>query len=166
MASSLTDFPPLLASGMHPMRMESLQQLAVSDSRFRLSTTRQPMMDRLWTLSACLCRWQIHGDIWVNGSFLTEKIDPQDIDFVMEVRRDVHIQLSTEQHSILQWLFASNEPKGLFSCHSFAIWEMHPGDPGYAGYQPLKDYWMNTFGKSRQGQDKGLAVVQVPDGCV
>ncbi len=34
-----------------------------------------------------LSQYGIRGDLWVNGSFLTRKIDPSDSDVVLFVRR-------------------------------------------------------------------------------
>ena len=75
------DFPALLKPGMHKLTMSGLQALAVDP--FPGATQRailyQSLMNWINVVTAC----GASGTLWLDGSFLTEKPDPGDIDCVL-----------------------------------------------------------------------------------
>lgn len=97
------DRPPLLVPGMHSMTLSELHEVVVEDTRFRISKTRTMLMKNLWTLCACLDRCGITGELRVDGSFLTEKIDPRDTDVVLSVDEGLDQSATAEQRVVLRW---------------------------------------------------------------
>lgn len=85
MAGDLAEYPPLLVPGLQPMTLDGLQALCVTS--FPLSGTTPRIMAGLKMIIDRLSQYGIRGDLWVNGSFLTRKIDPSDSDVVLFVRR-------------------------------------------------------------------------------
>jgi hypothetical protein len=85
--SSTPEYPPLLPIGRHQMSMADLRQLCVSE--FPLSTTRDRIMSGFEEVVRKLDSVGIVGEVWVNGSFLTKKIDPNDIDASLRLQVDV-----------------------------------------------------------------------------
>lgn len=75
------DFPALLAPGMHTLTLPGIHALAVAP--FPGDARRGGLYDNLqkWTeaLNAC----GVRGTLWLDGSFLTEKPGPSDIDCVL-----------------------------------------------------------------------------------
>jgi hypothetical protein len=162
------DFPPLLTPGFHGMTLEQLHRFAVEQPRFRLSSTRQQIMRNLWTIAGCLCRWGISGELWIDGSFLTEKIDPPDVDFVVVVEETFFASATPEQESIMNWLCEDDtQPAKLaFTCDSYSLYRLPSTDPSYVSYAVLDAYWKKQFGTSRDGESKGMALIAVPGGCL
>lgn len=75
------DYPPLLQPGKHVLTLEQLQALAVT--AFSANPGRIELFSRF---AAWLEKVRGHGVgaiLWIDGSFLTEKDSPGDIDCVM-----------------------------------------------------------------------------------
>jgi hypothetical protein len=125
-------------------------------------------MKNLWIVAACLCRWNIQGELWVDGSFLTEKIDPPDVDCVIVVSHACFATFSPEQEQIMNWLCEDNSQpaKAAFDCDSYGLYEVSSADPARPDYLLMDAYWKQQFGTSREGQAKGMARIKLPDGCV
>lgn len=148
------------------MTLEGLHQFAVEHPKFRLSSTRAKIMQNLWIVAGCLCRWQIRADLWIDGSFLTEKIDPDDVDLLIVVEEGFAASAAPEQLSIMEWLCEDkNQPaKAAFLFDSYANYKTFDIDPGHQDYLALDLYWRSQFGISRRGEEKGMALISVPGG--
>jgi hypothetical protein len=125
-------------------------------------------MQNLWTVAALLCHWKIHGELWIDGSFLTEKIDPPDVDLVVVVEETYFATATPEQEKIMEWLCEDNSQpaKAAFNCDSYALYKVPLTDPAYPDYIRTDGYWRGQFGTSREGESKGMALIQVPSGCL
>ncbi len=146
------------------MTLEGLHQIAVESPRFKLSSTRAQLMRHLWTVAGCICRWQIYGDLWIDGSFLTEKIDPDDVDFMIVMPGDFANKWTHEQRQIIGWFCEDKtEPaKAAFQCDSYALYVVADHvDPNYPDFLYLDAYWKKQFGVSRAGVEKGMALVRI-----
>src|SRR5439155_19032770 len=77
------EFPPLLQSGLHEMSVDDLKAMVVDG--FPLSTRRGTLWDNLIQILERLKALKIPCKILVDGSFLTKKIDPDDVDFVIDL---------------------------------------------------------------------------------
>jgi hypothetical protein len=161
------DFPPLLSPGFHIMNLERLHWLTVERAKFRLSKTRPEIMRNLWIVAGSLCQMQITGELWVNGSFLTEKIDPRDVDFLVVLTEGFRSTISPQQQAVLEWLCEDTAqlPKSLLKCDAYGLYKAHPQDPDYPDYVALDAYWKSQFGISRQREPKGMALIPLPGGC-
>jgi hypothetical protein len=76
------EFAPLLAPGRHTFTLPQLRDLCVEP--FVGSPTREVLFRALSELFAALTAHEIPCDIWVDGSFLSEKHDPDDIDLTVK----------------------------------------------------------------------------------
>lgn len=75
------DFLPLLQPGMHNLSIQDLHNLAVQP--FVERPRRDDLFQKLTTWIAALQGLGIGGTLWLDGSFLTDKPDPSDIDCVL-----------------------------------------------------------------------------------
>jgi len=66
-------------------------------------------MANLETLIGGLRFIGIEGKVWVDGSFLTEKIDPNDVDILLELDNETWDGLRANQRSDVEWLLANDE---------------------------------------------------------
>lgn len=77
------DWSPLLKPGEHILCLEELCVLCVEF--FHLSKERSAIFAGFKKILRELDRMEIPADLVIDGSFLTEEIDPDDIDFAVIV---------------------------------------------------------------------------------
>ncbi len=107
---------------------------------------------------------KIIGDLWIDGSFLTLKIDPEDVDLTLRLKSEFVDSSSPEQQEIINWFNAAEGLKQPYHCHSFAWVDYPEGHPAYWGSEWDRAYWIRQWGVSRGGVRKGIAVVKLPEG--
>ena len=81
------------------MTLIEVRQLCVDN--FPNSETREPVMNGLEYVVYRLTEAGICGDLWVDGSFLTEKIDPNDVDLLLHIKPDFYDVATHEQKQII-----------------------------------------------------------------
>lgn len=117
-------------------------------------------MDGLEAVIARLANDGVEGQLWVDGSFLTEKVDPEDSDVVF-VFTDAFAQQATPvQLARIKWL--DSDLKSGYRCDSYFLVEFRPGHPRSGYGEWMRAYWIKQFGFSRANEMKGMAVVPVP----
>jgi hypothetical protein len=77
--------PPLLPVGFHPLTMEEVRRRCAHN--LPLSSRRTMIMHVLEVVVARLCKDRFIGHLWIDGRFLTEKIDPDDVDLLLSAIR-------------------------------------------------------------------------------
>src|SRR3990167_10490744 len=109
-----------------------------------------------------LARAGIKGELWIDGSFLTEKIDPEDVDFALRMTHDFVSSCSKSQFGVIEWitdLSQKNLIKSEYSCDSYAFVEFSASHVLFAAGQKRREYWEDLFGHGRNGDPKGIAVL-------
>ncbi len=100
-SSHATDYPGLLPPGLHFKTLVNLRELCVTP--FQRSSTRPNLMDSLESACKRLIDASLPIDLWVDGSFLTEKLDPRDVDLVARVPGHVYNSSSQAMRDALTW---------------------------------------------------------------
>jgi len=108
-----------------------------------------------------LKREKIKGQVWVDGSFLTEKIDPVDSDIVLSIASTVYDNGSASQRATLQWLNSNLKRAFGTLCDSFVHVRYKKGHPLYQSGVFMRAYWMRQWGFNRSDQMKGIAVIKL-----
>jgi hypothetical protein len=108
MSNRISDCPPLLPAGEHVRSVEEIRDLCVSN--FSLSTTRKAIMDGFLKIVEMLEAERVVCELVVDGSFLTEEIDPDDIDFAVVVTPQFYDACTASQRKLLDWI---GDDKGL-----------------------------------------------------
>jgi hypothetical protein len=80
------EFPPLLAAGFYTRTMEELRKMCVEP--YPSSQRRPEIMAGLESIHLRLIGLSITGELWVDGSFLTKKEEPDDVDVVLFAPRN------------------------------------------------------------------------------
>lgn len=155
-----TEFAGLLRPGLWPMELERLSELCVLDDRFKLSATRKRILKSWREIGTVLSAGGITGDIWIDGSYLTEKIDPEDIDMLLRVPSSLY-DSDPIKRGIIDWA-TSPDRWDSHSCDSYLWVEYTEGHPLHAESDSFLKYWERWFGHSRLGEPKGIAVLSVP----
>lgn len=151
------EWPPLLPWGLHPMTLADVRNLCVV--RFPDSITRSGIMDGLEAVVTEVNKSGLPLEIWVNGSFLTEKLNPEDSDIVAKFDGVAFDAAQPEQQARIAWL--NSNLKNHFKCDSYVFPDYPKGHPAHDS--DMGDvYWRAKFGFSRGENAKGLAVLKLP----
>jgi hypothetical protein len=152
------EFPPLFPRGFHPMTLDEMRKALVDN--IAGSKRRKPIMEGLVKLIEKLRADGIAAEIWVNGSFLTKKIDPDDSDILVLVPGDFLDNATPEQKATLDWL--NTDLKASHMCHSFVLTKRPEGHPEHEEFIWDHAYWLRQFGFSRKDDPKGLVTIKTP----
>lgn len=132
-------------------------------TEFLDSKTRDSIMQGLETVVHSLLEARICGDLWVDGSFLTAKIDPNDVDLLLHIKPDFYGTATDEQKQVLRW-FGEEDLKSDYLCDSYVMYEYPQGDPQEAENEWERSYWIKQYGWSRGLDMKGIVLVSIPNG--
>jgi hypothetical protein len=127
---------------------------------FPLSSSRAGIMAGLRSFVRRLQDVGIKGDIWIDGSFLTEKIDPKDVDVVLVIQAADYDYGNDETRAAIDWVVANQ--KNSLRCDSYVLFEYPADSPLLVEGQWWYSYLHARWGFSYEGDPKGIAVVKLP----
>jgi hypothetical protein len=152
------DFPCLFPLGFHRLSMDDVEQVCVD--LFPLSSSRRPIMDGLAQFVQRVNAAKVAGEMWTDGSFLTEKIDPSDVDIIVRIDGDaVYDNGTVEQRDAIDWVVANQ--KATLKCDSYVLMEYPVGHPLHTEGQWWHAYWYKLWGFSREDDPKGIIVISL-----
>ncbi len=158
--SGKPEYRALLPLGRHEMTLAELRQLCVD--HFPLSVTRPAIMGGLERVAEKLRLEVVEGEVWVDGSFLTEKANPEDVDIVVRCSGQFYEAATPEQKNAVDWLLS--DLKNTYLCDSYFFFEWPEGHANRWLGEYMHSYWMRQFGFSRGNEMKGIAVIVLPGG--
>lgn len=156
-----SDFSPLLQPGFHLSSLPGLETMCV-DAFNPKSTTRENIMEGLKQVLNQLASVSLQCDVWVDGGFLTEKINPKDSDIVIRASGPYVESASQSIKDVVKWLGTDLKPK--FLCHCFFLPVYPVGHQLYDFARNSDAYWKGQFGFSRANNPKGIAVIKLCGG--
>ena len=139
------------------MSLADLQAKCVDN--FASSSTRADIMAGLEAVVQKLLGDGVTGELWVDGSFLTEKIDPEDVDIVLRLEPSFVNSATSEQHATIDWV--NNGLRADHYCDSYLFVEFPQGDPREHEGQWGRAYWIRQYGFNRDDESKGIAVISL-----
>lgn len=141
--------------------MTLAQVRAICVTPFKSSLTRKSIMEGLVKVIDKLSAAGIVGSLWLDGSFLTEKIDPDDVDYLLHVGSDIY-DLEPAKQIVIDWASAP-DLKDSHSCDAYKWIEYRAGHPLYSQSEQERKEWTVWYGVSRSKKDrKGIVVVSLP----
>lgn len=149
------EFPPLLPAGFHQIDPVGRHRLCVD--RFPASVTRPRIMKNIEAIVAQINQHGIQGDIWVDGSFLTEKLNPDDADVALVISADVLRTLDASQRGFFNTFKATS----LYDAYRIDNYGVAIDSNNPSG-EWLYAYWLRQFGFSRTDKPKGILKITVP----
>lgn len=150
-----SDFPPLLPEGLHTKVLDDLQSLCVD--AFPLSSSRPRLMNGLRTLVRNLDGIGVHADLWIDGSFVTAKLNPEDIDVVLCFGGQE--ELTVTQYQFLRRLLRAQ------STAQANYARLHYGCDFYIAPEARPAYWLRWYGHDRKDNPKGIVIVRINGGA-
>ncbi len=143
------DAPPLLKPGRHQMNLGEVKTLAVDS--FSPNSNRSNLFHSLENLIKRIDKSGTLCELWVDGSFLTEKENPGDIDFTIFISQENFDSCPEEIQNLLFSITQNNKSLGTNLDGYLAELED----------QSSKDYWDKFWGHGRNNLPKGYVVISV-----
>lgn len=143
----MPEHPPLLVPGWRDVQVDDLDGLFVDP--FPDPLVRRDLIANFRRFLLVLRNLGVTGMLWLDGSFVTEKPHPRDIDLVLFVTDAVLRGLVPKDLDRLKQLI-HNKPdtKLRFKC------DLYFCDPDDADW---RSYWRGWFGYDRNEEPKGVA---------
>ena len=155
------DFPNLIPLlGFHTFTLENIEQVCVDP--FPLSTSRLTIMQGLRTFVQRLHEDGVEGQLWIDGSFLTEKIDPKDVDVLLLYDGVAYNAGSKVARDRVDWVIANQ--KHTLSCDSYVLMEYPKGHSLHTEGEWWYAYWHRQWGFSRDDDPKAIVVLELGGG--
>lgn len=149
------EFHPLLPAGFHPLDEAARRRLCVE--RFPSSITRMIILNNVEQLISSINSQAIKGELWIDGSFLTEKQNPDDADLVFALTEETYRSLNHAQKTFFD-TYRSTRLYDRYRIDNYGV----VVDQNSALGQWQYAYWLRQFGFSRGNQMKGILQVHVP----
>ena len=154
------EFTALLDPGKHEFELSGVLELCVLAECFSLSITRREVLGKLLDVVRRLNSFKVTGELWIDGSFVTKKVDPEDVDILLRVSSDIY-DSDDKARAVVDWA-SSAELLESHSCDAYRWIEYSSGHPLHAESEADRRYWERWFGYGRNGKPKGIVVVKLP----
>ena len=137
---------PLFSPGFHEVSEAELDNHFLG--AFSSSSTRPALLAGLRSFLACLKNVGIEFEIWLDGSFCTEKPDPNDVDLVIFAEHQKLNSLDVAKQRYLNTLLDRTTSKISFGC-----------DVLFCVSEDInrRSYWRGWYGYDRDENPKGIA---------
>jgi len=154
------DHPPLLAPGRHYLSLQQIESLCVHPFSGQARTRRERLFYGLEEVIQQLLIAKIPCDVFVDGSFFTEKPDPEDVDCLVTVEYSVMQVLTRDQRLRLDALNQEVYVAGVDSLavtkyprgHQFFGSALDVGNAGEAYGLEHSKVWLKGCGVLRLGE--------------
>lgn len=94
--------------------------------------------------------------ILLNGSYTTNKLDPQDMDLAVFIEVDTRIPDQKELVQRLSEILQGPKMKDDYSCDAYPVFVLPQDHPQYVNFTLASvAYWIKWFGTARSGSEKG-----------
>ena len=150
------EFPPLLLPGLHTMNIQKLRKLCVTNFP-EPRKQRNTIMSGLELVLSNVTNSGIFAEVWINGSFLTKKSNPDDSDIIILWDPTKVENRNMSVKNIINFLGNKQTKESLKNKHYCDLY-IDRKSPHRI------DYWTKEFGESRLGEGKGIAVIHFPTG--
>jgi hypothetical protein len=152
------DFPPILPPGRHVMTLEQIKALCVD--AFSNRARRSELFHHFEELVQSFLVGGIPCEIWLDGSFLTEKEAPRDLDVTVIIEADVATNLSADQQKLVD---IAGEGRFNDAVDSFVFSRLPREDPNFGDDLADPAYsWGEQYGRETSEQWlKGFVVMML-----
>lgn len=148
------DFPPIINSGIHKLSMTELEQMAVL--AFPSDVKRTTLFYQFSSWTSQLSSLGLTGTLWLDGSFLTKKPYPNDIDCVL-FEPILSRQLDANQLNRLSKLLDHDEARVSFNLDFYLEPKMQASDLFHR-----QAYWSGVFGfQHDRTKAKGFVEIKI-----
>jgi hypothetical protein len=158
MSNRISDCPPLLSPGEHVLSIEQIRELCIP--KFPLSTSRKPIMDGFLKIVGMLEQESISCELLVDGSYLTDEIEPDDIDFTVVVTPEFYENCNAAQRKLLDWIGDDRTIAATHLCECYLCVDYKQEQSGWFEGICDRAWWLDLYRKSVVVKRiRGIAVV-------
>lgn len=143
--------PALLDPGLHRCDFATLKRVCVE--AFSGWARRQKIFNGLVQFCTGLRSVGIPFEVWVDGSLLTEKPMPNDVDVVVFAQKTDVNALDAEKRRLLYTLLSREETRLRYETDVYFVEQPCP---------TLRSYWRGWFTFDRSEQPRGVFVISIP----
>lgn len=155
------EFPPLLPEGFHRLSIDDVRKLCVDP--YPDSIVRGDIMAGLCAIVERIAHLKLECEIWLDGSFITQKQDPEDVDFIIFAPMSMLGTENPELDKFIDWMNdKKDEPKTLFKCHTQIIFEGATNEYANDLIGDTRNHYRRIFGFSvTTNQPKGIVLLNL-----
>ncbi|WP_254510927.1 DUF6932 family protein [Anatilimnocola floriformis] len=152
------NYTSLWPAGFHFCDLGQIRLRCVTAEQFRNSTVRDKWMNRLEMIAERMTLANVNGELWVDGSFVTTKLNPRDLDVCFYVKAELLEQGNKIQREAVKWFDRLQITHGV-DAYISTIFSVT--DPRHE--ETLNDYlfWKNLWGTSRNNSPQGIVVLRL-----
>ena len=154
---------PLYENGLHECTLDTLSKKCVRP--FVGSRLRPIIMKQLADFIEKIQAHGFTGDLWVDGSFVTETFNPEDVDlfFRPDERFSCNGDCTDEQRECLRWirLLRSEDDTGERKIQVFLLHTFPEDHVLRSTVEWLPGYFQDQFSRNSAWGGKGIAVIRV-----
>lgn len=119
-------------------------------------------MDGFMQIVVMLEKERIPCELLIDGSFLTEEIEPEDIDFSVVVTPEFYENCTTEQRKLLDWIGDDKTIKTTHLCDCYLCVNYQQAHQEWFDGFADRAWWVQLYAKSVvMKRDRGVAVVRI-----
>lgn len=144
-----------LEPGFHDLDIGEIKNRFVDN--FKNSSTREDILkgyiDFVETLKQCGIE---KAECWIDGSFSTRKENPNDVDMVLIIDKDILDNIPEDKKLIASELFNPQLAKIKYKCDAYVLAKVDEYHPDYMNYMENRSYWRGFFCFDRKENPKGI----------
>lgn len=148
-----------LEAGLHDLELEAIIEHFVT--AFPHSSSRETIMDGYKRHRSDVASLGIVCTQLLDGSFVSSKADPGDIDMVGFMDMQEVDALGVEDQEKLRLLFSGPQTKGTHFCDAYFVPTVPKDHPNFNAFRSQRKYWMGEFGYDREDRPKGMIKTEV-----
>ncbi|WP_349426570.1 hypothetical protein [Microbacterium sp. LWS13-1.2] len=149
----------LLPLGRHHVTLDAVRARYVDDPEFAASTTRQEIWDDFEDATTVFRRIVPTAYVWIAGSFVTNKLDPDDLDLIYWCEDRLVDAVSHPGDKLTLQMFATNRVRpttGYRLDTRYGRWHVDPAagygsTPEHQQYAYVRGYWDDFWHRRRSG---------------
>lgn len=161
------DYPPLLAPGGHTLTLQKIEALCVTPFTGNARKCREKLFAALDDFVQQLLLQKVRCRVFTDGSFFTQKPDPDDVDVIVSIEECVMNTLNETQQNLIDAINTTTFIVGVDSLAVVCYPRDHPyfgsavdvGNAGDAYGLEHSRLWLKGYGVLRFGEtDVGLRI--------
>ena len=137
----------LLPPGLHVVTEQQFRDVFVTP--FPAASSRHRLFLRWERHKAAISSIIPIEKQWIDGSFVTDRANPRDIDVVNFISADDIDKLTVGQQALLENLVVGHNTRDVWGIDSFLVPVVSDGDPRHPLTRKQESYWQDLFSRVR-----------------
>lgn len=140
-----TEYPPLYPAGFKDIDISDFEKVFIEP--FDEKDRREYLTERFHCLIEKFKEIGLSAELWIDGSFSTEKPEPDDIDMIFFIDNNDLKTLPLDKQGLLMEISSRGVSRTRYNCDVFIL-----PVPNHE----MRSYWRGWFGFTREEEPKGI----------